>query len=137
MEMSLIAVLCERLGLEFNEEFTLKEYETERLMFENGKLYRYYAKNDTWEIAPEEILIGIIFNSYEVVKLPYNPKIGQRFWTYWMDWVITDFLWADNVANFEFRKACGCIFRTHEEALKALPVKYKEITGKEWKNENE
>lgn len=132
MEMSLIAVLCERLGLEFNEEFTLKEYETERLMFENGKLYRYYAKNDTWEIAPEEILIGIIFNSYEVIKLPYNPKAGEIFWTYWINWIVTDFVWQDNSASFDFRKFCGCVFRTKEEAVKALPTKYKEITGRDY-----
>ena len=68
MEMSLVAIICRELGLEFGEEFTLKEYETERLVFENEKLYRYYAKNNTWEIAPEEIFIGILFKNYEIVK---------------------------------------------------------------------
>jgi hypothetical protein len=68
----------------------------------------------------------------EVIKIPFEPQEGEKYWSYWGDWEIEYYLWEGKRTVAQLRKACGCVFRTEEEAIKARPAKYKELTGKEW-----
>ena len=71
-------------------------------------------------------------------KIPFEPKFGEEYWTYLGDkdtWIVVCEDWTD--APFDYiHKACGCVFRTEEEALEYLPVKYKMLTGRDWSDKN-
>jgi hypothetical protein len=128
MTKNLIPIIAKELGVEIGEEFAIKGIENTKYRFQSDML-EASTINTVW------ICSGLHINrlaEVEIIKLPFEPKAGEKFWTYWTDWSVTDFEWKDKTANFDFRKFCGCVFRTREEAIKARPEKYKELTGKEW-----
>lgn len=129
--MNLIPIIAVKLELKLGEEFTLKGYEEERFMFDHSLRFLRYG-NDRWEIAPCEVLYNIVHGEYEVVKLPFQPKHGEKYWTYGgISCAATSSVWRDDFYDFRNKKL-GIIFRTKEEAENALPAKFFEITGKEW-----
>lgn len=129
--MNLIPIIAVKLELKLGEEFTLKGYEEERFMFDPSfRFLRYW--NDRWEIAPCEVLYNIVHGEYEVIKLPFQPKYGEKYWTYCgIVCTIVECEWKEDFYDYRNRKL-GIIFRTKEEAENALPAKFFEITGKEW-----
>ena len=114
------------------EEFKIAGSPIIKYRFTNDQLKAQYTVDDGWETSMA--LINKL-GDVEVIKLPFEPKKGEIFWTYWTNWSVTDFEWEDKKANFDFRKFCGCVFRTKEEALAARPEKFKELTGREWQEE--
>lgn len=64
--------------------------------------------------------------------IPFEPKFGDIYYTYGGDnWNVLEVSWTDDAYDY-IHKTCGCVFRTKEEALEYLPVKYKMLTGEEW-----
>ena len=148
MAKNLIPIIINELGVEIGEEFKLKYNRNGNDCIlkncEKEKIYRFteteleeqdYYNNDIWHrnvFALDNIVYGI----YEIVKLPFVPKYGEEYWTYMGnngtdDWGFYQEIWNDSVFDYIYKSA-GCVFRTKEEARAALPVKYKELTGKEW-----
>lgn len=68
-------------------------------------------------------------------KIPFKPREGEMYWTYIGDWTPHEEFW-DGDAYDCIHKACGCVFRTKEEALKARPERYKALTGMDWSVED-
>ena len=147
MAKNLIPIIAEKLGVEIGEEFKLKynrngnDYIVKNC--EKEKIYRFteteleeqdYYNNDMWNGATFG-LDNIVYGIYEIVKLPFKPQKDERYYTFAGSWEITDTLWRNRPCDYG-RKAINCVFRTQKEALKARPVKYKELTGKEWGNES-
>ena len=68
-------------------------------------------------------------------KIPFEPKEGETYWTYKGDyegcWEVNSEIWDGGAYDY-IHKGCGCVFRTEEEALEYLPVKYKMLTGRDW-----
>ena len=64
-------------------------------------------------------------------KIPFEPREGEMYWTYFGDWTPHEEIW-DGDAYDCIHKGCGCVFRTKEEALEYLPLKYKMLTGRDW-----
>ena len=131
--MNLIPIIAVNLELKLGEEFTLKGYEEERFMFDPSfRFLRYWRDTDKWEIAPCEILNGLVHGDYEVIKIPFQPKYGETYWTYVGSLgTVMNCIWKEDFHDYRNKKL-GVIFRTKEEAEKALPAKFLEITGKEW-----
>lgn len=131
--MNLIPIIAVKLELKLGEEFTLKGYEEERFMFDPSfRFLRYWSDTNKWEIAPCEILNGLVHGEYEVIKIPFQPKYGEEYWTYGgVNVEVLHCLWKEDFYDYRNKKL-GIIFRTKEEAEKALPAKFLEITGKEW-----
>jgi hypothetical protein len=91
-----------------------------------------YTVGDGWETS-----MGLInkLGDVEVIKIPFEPQEGEYYWTYNGDaFCIVETDWTGFASEY-CKKACGCIFRTEAEAIKARPAKYKELTGKEWNND--
>lgn len=68
---------------------------------------------------------------------PFEPKDGEKYWTYACGdngpkWWLYCEVWDSDAYDY-IHKAAGCVFRTKEEAEAALPAKYRELTGREWK----
>lgn len=141
MAKNLIPIIAKELGVEIGEEFklkyndnsVLKNCEKERIFrFTDAKLEEQdYYRDDVWNGAYAVVDL-LVYGTYEVVKLPFEPKMGEKYWTYDIGWRIDNWCWANNVEDY-CRKACDMVFRTKEEAIAALPAKCKELTGKEWK----
>lgn len=128
MSKNLIPIIAKELGVEIGEEFAIKGIENTKYRFQNDAL-EVSTINTIW------ICSGLHINrlaEIEIVKLPFTPHVGEYYWTYNSDdFSIVETDWA-GLAGEYCKKACGCVFRTEEEAIKARPAKYKELTGKEW-----
>lgn len=133
MGKNLIPIIAKELGVELNEPFKIAGNGDSLWRFTETN-FQFYDKHfqDDWINVKPQSVATLVLETPEIIKLPFEPKEGEIFWTYWTNWSVTDFEWEDNNVNFDFRKFCGCIFRTEAEAIKARPKKYKELTGKEW-----
>jgi hypothetical protein len=133
MGKNLIPIIAKELGVEINEPFKIVGNGDSLWRFTetNLQFYDNHFQDDWVNVKPQSVAT-LVLETPEIIKLPFEPKVGEIFWTYWVNWGVTNFKWEDKKANFDFRKFCGCVFRTEEEALRARPAKYKELTGKEW-----
>ena len=69
----------------------------------------------------------------KIEKLPFKPKVGEKYWTY-CDGVnapvIECYSWGNSSFDKE-RKLLGILFRTEQEAIDYLPTWKKRLEGKE------
>lgn len=122
----------ELLGVELTEEFKIKNH-TEELqgiyMLTNiGLCVKAFWG---WGLATQDILIKILNGEYEIIKLPFIPKIDEIYYSYSDDWFVVKRVWNGDAYDYTRLKA-GIVFRTKDTAEKALPKVYKELTGGEW-----
>lgn len=127
-----MADVAKMLGVELGEKFKVAKrgcrYET---------VY-YFDRYGAWEEdgqVADAIIPALLIGSYEIIKLPWKPKYGDKYYTYYTnkeEWLIWDSTWSGDVSDYARLKS-GIVFRTSQEALTALPQRYKELTGKELK----
>ena len=133
MAKNIIPIVAKELGVEINEEFTV-----ENLGIVDGVTFRFtneelQSKYKDAEWVKSTLSLNSICNK-NIVKIPFNPRPGDIYWSYITlgnGWDIKRFYWDGSVIDVLSQYA-GCVFRTSEEALAALPEKYKKLTGKEW-----
>ena len=132
MGKNLIYLIAAELGVEIEEEFKVtNDYDFYYKFTLNDLLVRSKNEED-WYESDDEAFIALIRGEEEIIKLPFEPKVGEYYWTYnSSDFCIIENYWDGLVAEY-CKKACGCVFRTEQEAIKARPAKYKELTGNEW-----
>lgn len=129
MTKNLMPIIAKELGVEIGEEFELQGYPGSKHRLNEDKLEVSFGS--------EWIKSGLTINALgniEVIKLPYKPKYGDKYWTYVTpNFNIIEYPWTNCVLDFVLLK-CGCCFRTKKEAVAARPAKYQTLTGKEWKD---
>ena len=130
MGKNLIPVIAKELGVEIGEEFEIQ----------NGCGSKYRLNEDELQVNHESKWerSGLVINALgniEIIKLPLKPVYGQRYYTFTDDWDIT---WIDCEDTFfdSMCKELNVTYRDKEEAIKARPAKYKELTGKDWSGDN-
>ena len=66
----------------------------------------------------------------EVERLPFAPKMGEKYWTYYnsQEIHIETYCWSNNSFDKE-RKLFGILFRTEQEAKDYLPTWQKRLDG--------
>ena len=59
----------------------------------------------------------LITGEYKIEKIPFVPKMGENYWTYYnsREIYIGTYCWSNNYFNKE-RKLLGIVFRTEQEA---------------------
>lgn len=136
MAKNLIPEIAQMLGVELGEEFKIKGRE--------GVIYKFIV--DGLIVSDDDVekvyttanmpLIGLVRGDIEIVKLPWKPKKGERYWTF--DTVvlgdalcIVRYTW-DGDFNELTKLKTGWVYRTRAEAEAALPAVAKEI-GVEYK----
>lgn len=132
--MNLMPDIIKSLGLEIDEEFTLKG--------ENG-LYWYKLGVDglvfrTWNTnfssCKSSVLEKILTGKEEIIKLPFQPKLREKYYTILfcdsnIDSIhISSFLWYGTCAD-NMRKHFKIIYRTKEEAEADKFNGFKRIMG--------
>lgn len=77
--------IAEMLGVELGEEFSLKDNKTKNIVRPRYKITQeeglMYSVNRN-EFERSVSLMSIINGSYSVVKLPWKPKEGEKYWYY-------------------------------------------------------
>lgn len=131
--MNHIEKVAEMWGVEIGEEFKIA-YDDKTLSAVSYVLLNegMFCSEGYWVSAP--FIWHLIKGEYKIVKLPWKPKHGDKYYTYYTnkeEWLIWDSTWSGDVSDYARLKS-GIVFRTSQEALNALPQRYKELTGKEY-----
>lgn len=125
MAKNLIPEIAKMLGVELGEEFKIKGYDRTYWFDLDGLHSGEYAADD-------EDLHDLLCGVTEIIKLPWKPKEGEKYWSFLPGaWMVTWYTWDDSPIDFAFYKV-GWVFRTKEEAEAALPAVAKEL-GVEYK----
>ena len=130
--MNKMKEVAKALGYEVGEEFNI--------IFTAGKYSRYNPFKftetdlvDTFGGVFTNYIGRIITGEYKIEKIPFQPKIGEDYWTY-SDGVnapvIEYYSWGNNCYDKE-RKLLGIIFKTEQEAKDYLPTWQKRLEGEE------
>lgn len=136
MAKNLIPEIAKMLGVEIGEEFKIKGRE--------GAIYKFIvdgllvSDDDAEKVytTAHMPLVGLVRGDIEIVKLPWKPKEGEAFYSFYIDvlslccgdriWKVKVWPWDNNPANVAMLRA-GWVFRTREEAETALPKVAKEL----------
>lgn len=128
MAKNLIPEICKMLGVELGEEFKVvsKEGNEQICNFTMAGLFEHDNKESG--SYNKELLAEIVCNNAEIAKLPWKPKKEERCW-----YIITDpdcdneesliavEDWWYGSFDEQIALKAGVVFRTREEAQKALP----------------
>lgn len=123
---NLIPQIAEMLGVELGEEFKIKGHEELTYRFARDRLQLTYDNNiELSDLAAKVAFVALLNGKDEIVKLPWKPKEGEKYWGFWYSslndaWIVLLYTWGNNPADFAFYKA-GWVYRTKEEAQAALP----------------
>ena len=138
MSKNLIPQIAEMLGIVLGEEFKVDiaaEDEIFRIT-ENGLELKKLesGSSDTgettvWKTIPTSF-IKLLTGEAKIVKLPFNPKQGDAYWTFYRStfsdkWLVTSITWTNSVTDIAKFKVGWC-YRTEAEAKSALPEIAKE-----------
>lgn len=127
---NLIPIICKKLGVEVGEEFKVSVVPEVIYRFTEAGLECVPVDSKfQWELST------LSFNNLiatEIIKLPFEPKVNDVYWTYALDnFEPVSVVWLNHATDYT-RKIAGTVFRTKEETIKARPVKYEELTGNKW-----
>jgi hypothetical protein len=134
--MNLIPMIAKELGVEIGEEFRIKDesgIDEDFHRFTDCGLVYYDQAMCEWQESA--MIIDLIDGRAEVVKKPFEPKEGERYWyVYWgTEYIkVTDLPFEDDDMHYH-HKYCGNCFRTEAEAEKHKYEIYEKLTGKKWK----
>lgn len=111
--------IAEMLGVELGEEFRLKENKTKNIVRPRYKITQeeglMYSVNRN-EFARSTLLLSIINGNYSVVKLPWKPKEGDRYYYYSASNGLVNYArWDDLCSELILWKVGNC-FKTEEKA---------------------
>ena len=136
MSKNLIPEICKMRGVEIGEEFKIKGYEEWFYKFDNDRVLMFKHNDDVkMPVAPVSVYVAflaLLRGECEIIKLPWKPKKGERYWGFWYSqlndaWLVILYTWSNNPDDFAFYKA-GWVFRTKAEAEAALPAVAKEMS---------
>ncbi len=131
--MNYMEKVAKMLGVEIGEEFKI-EFDDGVLSIDSYVFLDRGIACFDGHLVDTSCIWNLIKGEYKIIKLPFKPKKGDRYYTYYTsgeEWLIWDSTWNNDVSDYARLKS-GIVFRTSKEALNALPQKYKELTGKEY-----
>ena len=140
--MNLIPVIRESLGLQENEEFSLKNDRNvvlpDKFRFTDSTLQ---IKEGNWWFESHSMMLQLLFKGEcKVVKLRFKPKEGEDY--YFVD-VSTGYVcrttygvgYRHDVVRIReaLRVSSGNCYRTEEEAEKHVDEWMRKVYGENWK----
>ena len=137
MGKNIIEEVAHQLGVELEEEFKVKYYSSAPAV--DGSLYKFIEsglqqKLDGRWIRNDSMLQALLNGAYEIVKIPWAPKHGDKY--YHLGFTIVKKLavcvrmWEETEIDYALKNA-GMIYRTSQECEKHLSEDYKRLTGRE------
>ena len=127
MAKNYMADVARMLGVELEEEFKIDSSDTIYKFYKNGLCFQC---GGAW-LRADSNLIDLIKGDSKIVKLPWQPKNGDRYYFPGDGFTITSrAIWCDLTLEYALKEA-GMIFRTAEECEAALPELRKKYLGGE------
>lgn len=131
MSKNLIPQIAQMLGVELGEEFKIKEYGERIYRFDNSGLQLIYDNGvRNLNITANMALSCLLSGDIEIVKLPWKPKMDERYWTFGLGvdgkWIVIARRWEGYPCEFLLVDK-GWAYRREEEAKAALPSVAKEL----------
>lgn len=127
MTKNLIPEIAKLLGVELGEEFKV-EGDNRTYWFDLDGLHsgKYVA-----DVEDDAMLHDLLCGKAEIVKLPWKPKQGDVFWSFYRSissdkWLVISITWTNAVTDIARFKVGWC-YRTEAEAKSALPKVAKEL----------
>jgi hypothetical protein len=139
--MNLIPMIAKELGVEVGEEFRIKDesgIDEDFHRFTDCGLVYYDQAMCEWQESAR--IIDLIDGRAEVVKKPFEPKDGERYWyVYWNYTLeypcVTDIAFEDSDMCYH-HIYCGNCFRTKTEAEMRKYEIYEKLTGRKWEEKD-
>lgn len=128
---NLIPEIAKMLSVELGEEFKVRSIfggspNNKIYHFGTKELFYTHEKNQN-KIKDEYTLTELINGDCEIIKLPWKPKVGEKYYSFGSRfigdpsiWIVVDVIWdglAYDIAMYDK----GWVYRTQEEAKAALP----------------
>lgn len=128
---NLIPQIAQMLGVELGEEFKIKEYGERIYRFDNSGLQLIYDNGvRNLNITANMALSCLLSGDIEIVKLPWKPKMDERYWTFGLGvdgkWIVIARRWEGYPCEFLLVDK-GWVYRREEEAKAALSSVAKEL----------
>ncbi len=135
MSKNYMADIAKMLGVELEEEFQIELVSRKYKLKANYKLTEegLYLKDEAgnWWQQSNVLLVKILKGEIAIKKLPWKPKIGDRY--FYSGFGFNNICcaeWKNTTFDFAFKEA-GMIFRTKEECEAALSELRKKYLGEE------
>lgn len=128
MSKNLIPQIAQMLGVELGEEFKVV-YKTRFEIICNFTLAGLFVHKGDSGKYEKEPLADIICGKDAIVKLPWEPKKGETYYTFELlngKWIVHLLWWAGSPNGYALLDK-GWVYRTQEEAKAALPAVAKEM----------
>lgn len=137
MSNNLMPEIMKMLGVEYGEKFQLDPYGTESA---KGNLFYFNENNGLLMVYPDGVscdanglVYGILCGYYKIVKLSWEPKERDVYWTITFyskgQPFVEDFVWYGDIFDCA-KKALGMVYRTKEEAEAHMAEDYERLTGR-------
>lgn len=119
------------LGVELGEEFMIKDPDGHLI---DAKFYRIteagcFCRNNNQNSIGAGKLLGILEGTFQIKKLPWRPKKGEKYYIPSPDFshTLCDY-WDGYQVDFALKEA-GMAFKTEKECAAALPELRKKYLG--------
>lgn len=125
MSKNLVPQVAKMLGVEMGEIFKVKGDNESTYKFVEDALI-VNSTNDIVGISglnANMTLVNLLKGKKEIVKLPWKPNLGDRFYTFTLfqgKWIV-GVTWWNTEPRYYALLDKGWVFRTKEEAEAALP----------------
>ena len=117
--------VAKMLGVELEEEFMIDSSDKVYRFFKNGLCFQC---DGAW-LPAEYQFFDLIKGECKIIKLPWQPKKGEKYYTPSPDFnhAFCDY-WDGYPSDFALKEA-GMAFKTKEECEATLPVLRKKYLG--------
>lgn len=119
--------VAKMLGVELGEEFKIGNFP---LLYKFTEQGLFFKDNEGWNYAYDS-LDDLLIGDVEIVKLPWQPKKGEKYYTPSIDFDrAICYCWDGFPSDFALKEV-GMVFKTEEECEAALPILRKKYLGVE------
>ncbi len=129
MSKNLMTEICKNLNVELGEEFKVDIY-GDRIfrIIKSGLWEKKIDDDDHCDIWEEQLVVlrELLIGDVEIVKLPWKPKFGEKYWTFdgaticsCVVWGIMDTEWNGWPCDYAALDK-GWVYRSEEDAKAAL-----------------
>ena len=123
--------IAKMLGVNIGEEFIIQNADRKENVILAMDGLRIPFPHGMAEMDDGRLLLKVLQGHYEIIKLPWEPKKGDRyFYPAMLYGKVTCGLLDENTRDYTL-KALGMLYRTSEEAEAHFADDYKRLTGKE------
>ena len=132
MAKNLMPEVAALLGVEIGEEFIIQNADRKENVVLAMDGFHVIQPNDVLGPDHGKLLSKVLQGLYEVVKLPWEPKVGDKYYaiasTDNKKPYISLYIWRGFVVDYTLWKL-EMIYRTEEEAWAHMEEDYKRLTG--------